>query len=716
MCTIIAKNYLAHARVLTQSFRALHPEGRVFVLLVDTNNGYFNPFTEPFELIQVTDLGLPELSAMIARYDIRELCTAVKPAFLAYLLARFDLPHILYLDPDICCYGSLKGVVTQLETSRAVLTPHLLGPLDETGLPNEFSILLAGTYNLGFIGLRRDVQVDRFLRWWQERLVHYAHLKPHEWQHFDQKWVDFLPGFVDDVVISRHPGLNVAYWDLPHRFVERRGEQYLVNGEPLIFFHFSGYDPRVPEVLSRHQARVRLADEPLLRALFTDYRARLLAAQYETVSVWPVELPATNRWLGLGRLPTRVRVYQRVHAALQRLGLDEMVRQALAEPLLRPLRDRLIAPPSRLPLGKRPFGVNIIGHLHHETGVGEVARLVLQTLQRDVPVAWQAVLPGGQAWRVPYQVSLVHVNADMALGLRRELQELRQAGQRVVGFWWWELELFPAHLREAFSLFDELWVGSRFVERALASVAPIPVRYVGVPLRMHAAPTWSRAELGLPERGYLFVQMVDLLSHEARKNPAGTVAAFAEAFGQRSNQAHLVLKVVNAQQARGAFKRLKHAAAQVGATVIAETWPRQRLQGLLEVCDAYVSLHRAEGLGLTLLEAMLAGKPVIATAYGGTTDFMTEHNSYPIEYDLVSIGEPIGPYPAEAMWAEPHQSQAAAVMRSLVADPLPGRWRGVRARVDVREQYDPALVGARMQAALTALMMSGERRWQPDTR
>lgn len=152
-CTIVSKNYLPFARVLARSFLAHHPGSRVFVLLVDRVDGAFEPAEEPFELVPLEALEIPDLGGFVFKYTILELNTAVKPYLLQHLLEREGVERLVYLDPDILVFGRLAPVEGVLGESALVLTPHLTSPLDDDRRPTELDILRSGAYNLGFIAL-----------------------------------------------------------------------------------------------------------------------------------------------------------------------------------------------------------------------------------------------------------------------------------------------------------------------------------------------------------------------------------------------------------------------------------------------------------------------------------------------------------------------------------------------------------------------------------
>jgi hypothetical protein len=287
VCTIIAKNYLAHARILMKSVRELNPELRRIVVLADRVDGYFDEASEDFDVVLSSDIGIPDSKWFHFRYGVLELSTAVKPYALEYLLDRYGLNRLLYLDPDIRVYTSLEDLVGRLGEASILLTPHLTGPLEDDARPGEVDILRCGTYNLGFLGLAGSAEARRFLRWWQSRVHEQCVIDPGRCLFVDQRWVDLAPGLFAGVAVARDPGWNVAYWNLAHRKVEENNGCYTVNGQPLLFFHFSGFDPLKPESLSKHQNRFELAQLGAAADLVRSYGEEVLAAGHRECRSWP---------------------------------------------------------------------------------------------------------------------------------------------------------------------------------------------------------------------------------------------------------------------------------------------------------------------------------------------------------------------------------------------------------------------------------------------
>ncbi len=250
VCTIIWKNYLAHARTLAQSVRTQHPDVPFIVLLADHVDGYFDAAREEFEMVEIEQLDVPDLRRFCFQYSPLALNTAVKPWFLAYLLGQRGFRKVMYFDADIMVLDALTEVADVLDRAPIALTPHLTAPATDADTIEcvERPMLLFGAYNLGFIGVARSETTDRFLAWWQARLWRHCVFAPERGLFVDQRWIDLVPGMFDAVRVLRDPSYNVARWNLHHRTVVMRDDRVLVDGHPCRFFHFSGFDPRNGEV------------------------------------------------------------------------------------------------------------------------------------------------------------------------------------------------------------------------------------------------------------------------------------------------------------------------------------------------------------------------------------------------------------------------------------------------------------------------------------
>lgn len=370
-------------------------------------------------------------------------------------------------------------------------------------------------------------------------------------------------------------------------------------------------------------------------------------------------------------------------------------------------------------------GVNVVGFLRGELGIGESARLVVGALEAagvahtELPVethlsSRQRPLGSGARHQLhePYfDTSILCVNADLTATVVDALP--RALGRtRRIGMWYWEVEDFPASQHEGLRHVDEVWVATDFIRQAVLPHASVPVWTLTPPLpqRSTAPPAASRADLGLPDRP-LFLFAFDYLSTAERKNPLGLIEAFTQAFGAHDGPV-LVLKSINAALRPAEAERVRLRAASAPHVLLIEEYlGTAERDALMSTCDCYVSLHRSEGLGLTMAEAMAWGKPVIATGYSGNLQFMTERNSFLVDWSPTQIPAGAEPYPAGSTWADPDLSHAARLMRNVLENPGDAAARGAQAAEDIAAQHSPAAAGARFAARLAAIPAENPSHW-----
>ena len=269
--TIVSRNYAAQAATLMQSLAAAEPQARRVVIATD---GPIPALEGLAEVVAAETLDAP-FAAMTVYYDALELNTAVKPYAFRKLLA--EAASVTYLDPDIVVFRTLDAVRAALDTAELALTPHITRPLLGEAMPNDQAILKSGVWNLGFAAMRATPATRALVDWWAERCRFDCRVDFEGGLFTDQRWMDLAPGLVERFAPLRSPSLNLAYWNLEGRTLAKARGGWTVDGEPLGFFHFSGFDPARPELLSKHQDRIAVAPGSPLAALLADYAARLLA-------------------------------------------------------------------------------------------------------------------------------------------------------------------------------------------------------------------------------------------------------------------------------------------------------------------------------------------------------------------------------------------------------------------------------------------------------
>jgi glycosyltransferase involved in cell wall biosynthesis len=293
---------------------------------------------------------------------------------------------------------------------------------------------------------------------------------------------------------------------------------------------------------------------------------------------------------------------------------------------------------------------------------------------------------------------LFHFNPDRLEELvSPHVQSAYLSSRYNIAFWFWETTKLPDYWVTVSELFNEIWVGSSFCESVVAAKISKPI--TRIPLNVSATepdPSLGRRELGLPEKGFLFLTMMDFFSRPERKNPFGTIEAFEKAFGSGSTEAYLIVKVTNSGISRE-LQRLKDLSRNNSRIIILDRFlARSELQSLISNIDCLVSLHRAEGFGLPIAEAMSFGKPVIATDWSANMDFMTNENSFPVSYDIVKLNSCAPPYPKGTIWANPRIDEAAEVMKKLVNSPELCKQVGDKARADIQAKFNAVVTGEKI--------------------
>jgi hypothetical protein len=289
-CTIFTKNHLAHVRTLHDSLRQHHgKEPPFFALLIDKSDGFFNPKDEPFHIIELDELRIPQLSDLLFAYNASELCTALKPSWLIFLLKTCQVRKLIYLDSDIEVHQPLHPLLKILDSHPMAITPHSLNT-SATDLPSESEINLLhnGAFNLGFLGVAEHEASMRFLHWWNSKLMSLGYAMQYAGLFVDQKWVDQAVARCEGFFVVRDPNCNVAYWNVSERPMntDGEGENFTVSGLPLLFFHFSGFDYANDVQLSRYSDLYVTPADPVYK-IMSRYASRLKSNGVTDIHKWP---------------------------------------------------------------------------------------------------------------------------------------------------------------------------------------------------------------------------------------------------------------------------------------------------------------------------------------------------------------------------------------------------------------------------------------------
>jgi len=774
--TIIAGNYSAFAQVLARSFLQHHPGARFATVIVDHPSEPLTELGEISEIVRVDeiDFGPEGYGRMAVSYDVTEFSTAVKPFAARHFIDQGE-DIVFYIDPDILVLTELTSLMEGVRSKSIALTPHCLEPIARDGrMLRESDIMMSGIYNLGFIGVGPGA--EPFLDWWCERLRRDAIVDPANMLFTDQRWIDLaVPIF--DPYTERSPRYNVAYWNFSQRPLRIEDGRFFIEDEPLGFFHFSGFDPKHPYLLSKYMGerpRTLISENPTLSVLLAHYSELLEAAGHSRKSRDPYS------W---AKIPPDItltpRIRRHYRQCLLRADQDlepyppDPTRSEEYEDFVRWLRDpmpgepsglsrfdwliwaerpdvqagypetghgdtdrfhrwmwtdgvAIYGRPSVLPLPLVPpagatrvsvdeplrRGVRVSGYLRAESGVGEAGRLALRALAgagvaagahsySRSPARQQAGAEPVAESSSAFDTNLICVNADMLPSFSAEAGPAYFHRRYSIGQWFWELGEFPSRFDNAFTMIDEVWAATDHMRDAMAARTTKPV--VTMPLPLLAPPVdpeIDRAALGLPDDRFIFLFTFDFFSIVNRKNPLGLIDAFSRAFRKEEGPL-LVIKSINGAERLVDLERVRYHRGDRTDILIWDDYLDRPVQGaLVAQSDAYVSLHRAEGLGLTMSEAMALGKPVVATNYSGNVDFMDADTAFLVPWTPVAIGPGSEPYPATTVWADPDLDAAAAQLRAVYDAPDRARQVGEAARRKLLTEFSAEACGSRMRDRL----------------
>jgi len=363
-------------------------------------------------------------------------------------------------------------------------------------------------------------------------------------------------------------------------------------------------------------------------------------------------------------------------------------------------------------------GATLVGYPKAELGMGEHVRLSSMACEAaNLPYAIynfnNNVVARQNDNRVDdkltskfgFKCNIFHINADQMLYAHSVIGEKAFENRLNIGYWAWELSKFPDEWLPAVNIVDEIWAPSRFIQQALSEKVKVPV--VWMPLAVHIEEpegNINRAYFGIPENKYTFLFYFDMASYSARKNPRAVLKAFKDAFPSGKEEVSLVVKVMGNDHHADELRELMSESKNDSRVIILSgVLSHEEIAGLVKACDCFVSMHRSEGFGRGLAEAMYFGKPVIGTNYSGNTDFMQQDRALLLDYKLISVADGEYPYGAGQVWADPSHDQAVDYMRMLVDNPAFGKKIGEKACEYIRTENSLVAIGNKYRRRLEVL-------------
>ncbi len=337
-------------------------------------------------------------------------------------------------------------------------------------------------------------------------------------------------------------------------------------------------------------------------------------------------------------------------------------------------------PPKPYKPGKYPYGINEYGFFREENGLGQGARMYAKSIEaagiphRFIHLNFLEWMPQNETsfdnkldQKPTYAVNLIHLNPDQWEEAQRNYPKSSFDRHYNIGVWLWELETLPKPWLKYLDYVDELWVPSEFIAEAARKETAKPVTVIPYGIEVKKAER-TRADFDMPEDQFIALSMYDSNSYVHRKNPMAAIEAFTEAFAGNGN-AMLIVKINHPKEEE--IRQLEEQLTQteVRYRLIQERMEREELNALIACCDVFISLHRSEGFGLPVAEAMALGTATVATNWSASAEFMSAEGSCRVGYTMVPVGDRYQ-HPEEGqVWAEPDIHEAAGYLKKLYEDP-----------------------------------------------
>lgn len=356
------------------------------------------------------------------------------------------------------------------------------------------------------------------------------------------------------------------------------------------------------------------------------------------------------------------------------------------------------------------LGINVIGYIDTESGVGESARGVIKALQAiDIPLN---IINIEQPWlrreneefsslfteNHQYRINLLCINADQVENIINNQLKVDFFKEKYnIGYWYWESDVFPKNYKMVLKYFDEIWVASEYVKKSIQKISKIPVivippSFSEINVREIGRFDFNKYGININDDDFIFLNIFDSASFWERKNPFSLIKAFKNAFKNKYD-IKLVIKTTKIKNSEIYLKLLGEIKKSKNIILLDEYLSKNEINQLEKRTNCYISMHRSEGLGIPLIESILLKKPVIATNFGGNTDFMQNKNSFLIKFHTEKLKEPIGPYPKGTRWAVPDIQDASRLMRYVFEKRIKAQEIAEKGHKEIIEKYDPKKIG-----------------------
>ena len=616
---------------------------------------------------------------MISRYNVLEVNTAIKPFCVEYFFNK-GYEKVIYIDPDIQFYSRIEKIDNNLEKFSIILTPHMMSPYPDDGKDQNCQvIMMAGMNNCGFIAFRNSDDARKAVNFWEGKLEDRCYSDVGKGLFTDQRWTDWFPYIFDNVLILKDYGHNMAYWNLHEREVKKKNNEWYVNNDKLVFFHFSGLKKESQEQISKYQNRFTLSDrKDELREIFVEYLDNVDKKGlefYSKIKYYFSNINNTNceiRDLDRRNLGKTAKTF--VYS--KKKVINNVIRYNMPVSVFEYLPK---------------MGLNIIGYVEEMHSVGEVMRQFIDNLLvASIPFSICPVFSGSakisnkeiEKYRKfytdkpSYYINILFINLDQ-INNYYENNPLFFKGKYNIANFWWEFSDGLERFNTRKPVFQAVMCCSDIVKRAVdktfgETVKSFKFRF---PFYKYSGNYLDRQlirkNLGIKNNDFVFFFNFDFNSSFERKNPKAVLNAFRNAF-EKCDDVKIVMKTSNKVRHQNEYNDfisyINKLNLEKSVIIVDAFFTKMEMQSYINACDVYVSLHHSEGFGMGMCEAMSMGKPVIASRYGGNMDFMSENDAILIDCKVEKPYIEFEHYRDVSEWGEPDISKASDAMWRCYSD------------------------------------------------
>lgn len=684
--TIIAKSEIHYAKVLAESFIKENPGWDFIIYLCDIFNDLddliepVEAFAKGYEYAPIYSireyLNFEELEEMLLRLKIEEFSIVLKPFVFEYLLAK-KYKKIMYLDPSLLIFTSFNELENDLDNYTIVLPGHSIS--DRTVIINKTTnndLLKSDVLSSCLLAINDSNEAGKFINWLKRPLLEFNLSSSEAEVSVNHDLIKIFAEQKIQVKLLSHKKYNAAYWSRNSGKISCGESGWNIDDEHIVFFQF-GRSNITTDTNTAHQSRVSEKSNEI-DALSNYYYRLIKEKSPDTYSgkidiysqVIEHECQSTNR---------KVTIPEFVDAQYKHV-----------------IKNKLLS-------------LNTVGYFSNILGISEIARSFIKNLCRsgihfsllDVASSQHSKLPDEDILffskfkrsEPSSDITLSFIGADTIESVSRSYSEFYN-NKYNIGMWWWEIQnYFP--FSNSFNYVNKILVCSEFVKSSIKPFTKLDISKITYPFypnwNMISPPAAVREQLRIGKNEFVFIFNFDFHSSLTRKNPDEVIHAFSEAFSPDDN-VRLIFKSVHGdmhEKTAGLFKDI------IAGSLIRDKilWidkgmGREEWISLLNASDCYITLHRSEGLGLGIIEAMYLGKAVITTGYGGCMDICNADNSLLVDYKIIAVEDETGVYRG-GKWADPRRKEAVRHMRNIATSRELYQDLSIKAGQDVRMQYNP---------------------------